>query len=232
MKNSRNSVAVIMLAIIIAAASGCQWIPWRPFGSPITREQTAQQNVAKAKESAGDGLVEEVSKAAFAVDSAISGNVHALPVAQKHVRVAKNLATQIFGNPTVINEEGWKNLVERQTSLDDKVRLAANDENDKRIAKIAKLSSDLADKDEKLIEAERKIVEYAKEKEAISDKFLKFCWIVGGLFALYFLGQGLQLLASFNPAFETASNVVNSIVSPALHSAASKARKAINNATK
>lgn len=225
-------LAIVILFLWLATLLGCQYVPWHPFGSPITREQAAQQNVLKAKESAGDGLVEEVSKAAFAVDAAISGNVNALPVAQQHVRVAKNLATQIFGTPTVINEEGWKNLVDRQTSLDSKVRDAANNENAKRIGQLAKLSDDLAQKDAKLEAAEKKVLEYAKEKEAIADRFLKFIWIVGGLFALYFLGQILQFLAHFNPAFESASNVVNSIVSPALHSAASKARKALNNATK
>lgn len=227
----RKSLAIVLVFLWLATSTGCQWIPWHPFGSPITREQTAQQNVVKAKESAGNGLVEEVSKAAFAIDSAIAGNPNALPVAQQHVRVAKNLATQIFGAPTVVNEEGWKSLIDRQTSLDVKIRDAANQENTKRISQLAKLSDDLAAKDAKLEAAEKKVLEYAKEKEAIADRFLKFIWIVGGLFALYFLGQILQFLAHFNPAFESAANVVNSIVSPALHSAASKARKALNRVT-
>jgi len=224
-------LAIVVLCLWLGFSAGCQWIPWRPFGSPITREQTAQENVLKAKESAGDGLVEEVSKTAFAVDSAIAGNPNALSVAQQHARVAKNIAVQIFGSPTVVNEEGWKNLIDRQTSLDDKIRAAANQENSKRISQLAKLSDDLAEKDHKLELAEKKVLEYAREKEAIADKFLKLCWIAGGLLFLYFLGQILQFLAHFNPAFESAANVVNSIVSPALHSAASKARKALNKAT-
>jgi hypothetical protein len=227
----RKLLAIVILCLWLATLLGCQLIPWHPFGSPLTREQTAQQNVLKAKESAGNGLVEEVSKAAFAVDAAIAGNPNALPVAQQHVRVAKNLATQIFGTPTVVNEEGWKSLIDRQTSLDAKIRDAANQENSKRVSQIAKLSDDLASRDAKLEVAEKKAMEYAKEKEAIADRFLKFIWIIGGLFALYFLGQILQFLAHFNPAFESAANVVNSIVSPALHSAASKARKALNKAT-
>ena len=159
----RKRLAIVILFLWLATSVGCQWVPWHPFGSPITREQTAQQNVVKAKESAGNGLVEEVSKAAFAVDAAIAGNANALTVAQQHVRVAKNLATQIFGAPTVVNEEGWKGLIDRQTSLDVKIRDAANQENSKRISQLAKLSDDLAAKDAKLEAAEKKVLEYAKE---------------------------------------------------------------------
>jgi len=225
-----KTLSTSLLVVWIGLLCGCSLIPWRPFGSPLTREAKAEQNVLKAKESAGDGLVEEVSKTSFAIELAAQGNPNALAVAQQHVRVAKNLAYQVFGSPTIVNEEGWKSLIDRQSSLDVKIREEANKENDKRLKELAKLSTDLEKKDGELKKAQDKVVEYAKEKEAIADKFLKLCWIVGILFTLYFLGQILQFLAHFNPAFESAANVVNSIVSPALHSAASKARKALNQA--
>ena len=226
-----NPLAITLVVLWLAALTGCQSFPWHPFGSPITREASSQRNASTAKESVGNAIVEEVSKASFALDSALYGNPHALPVAKKHITVAKDLAAQIFGIPTVINEDGWKRLVERQTSIEYEVRLAANGENNQRLASISKLSQELDDSSAALKDAQSKLLDYARDKEATAGFFLKFLWVVGCLFAVYLLGQILQLIANFNPAFETASNVVNAIVSPALHSSASRARKALIAAT-
>jgi hypothetical protein len=216
-------ISAIFLALLL---SGCAYIPWRPFGSPITRSETAAQRVEEAKDRAGAALVEEVYKVSAAIDAASAGSPHGVAVARSHATTAKTLATQIFGPPQVVDEAKWRDLIDRQTSLDDHVRALADAENTKRIGQIAVLSKDLAMKDAALDEANAKVLKYAAEKEAIADKFLKFCWVVGGLFALYFLGQFLQLLASFNPAFQSAANLVNTFVSPVLHSGFSKARKA------
>ena len=96
-----------------------------------------------------------------------------------------------------------------------------------RIRQIAQLSQDLDAKDQDLDRANKKVLEYAKEKEAIADRFLKLCWAVGILVGLYFLGQVLQFLANFNPAFQNAANLVNTFVSPVLHSGFHKARQAL-----
>lgn len=218
-----SRAALIALALLV---SGCSYIPWRPFGSPITRNESAAQKAEEAKDKAGAALVEEVYKTSAAIDAASAGSPHGIAVARSHVTTAKTLATQIFGPPQVVDEAKWRDLIARQTSLDEKIRTIADAENVKRVGQIATLSKDLALRDAALAESNAKVLQYAKEKEAIADKFLLFCWIAGGLFALYFLGQFLQLVASFNPAFQSAANLVNTFVSPVLHSGFSKARKA------
>lgn len=218
-------VSLSLAALVLLP--GCSLVPWHPFGTPATRVEKAEARVEQAQARAGDVLVEEVFKTSAALDSAAAGNPHGLAVAQQHVATARTLAVQLFGPPQVVDEARWRDLIARQTSIDDKVRALADAENARRLSQIGTLSADLAAKDQALDAANRKVVEYAKEKEAIADRFLKLCWIAGALFGLYFLGQGLQLLASFNPAFQGAANLVNTFVSPVLHSGFSKARKAL-----
>jgi hypothetical protein len=219
--------ARILAALALLTLSGCSLIPWHPFGTPVTRVATAEARVDLAQSKAGDVLTEEIVKTSAALDEAASGNPRGIPVARQHVAVARTLAVQIFGAPTVSSEAGWRDLVARQTSLDDKVRAIAETENTKRTAQISKLSADLEAKDVALESANKRVAAYAAEKEAIADKFLKLCWVAGILVGLYFLGQGLQLVASFNPAFQGAANLVNTFVSPVMHSGFSKARKAL-----
>jgi hypothetical protein len=206
--------------------TGCSVFPWHPFGTPLTREKAAEQRVEVARDKAGSALVEETHKTRAAIEIAQT-NPLGLPVALQHSRTAVTLADQIHGAPTVIDEVKWQELINRQTSLDAKIREAANAENSGRIRQIAQLSQDLEVKDRDLDRANKKVLEYAKEKEAIADRFLKLCWAVGILVGLYFLGQVLQFLANFNPAFQNAANLVNTFVSPVLHSGFHKARQAL-----
>jgi hypothetical protein len=209
--------------------SGCGYFPWHPFGTPVTRVATAEKKLAESKEVAGDGVVEEITKTSLALDAAAAGNVHGIAVAQQHVATAKTLAVQIFGAPQVIDESKWRDLIARQTSLDDKVRSIADADNAKRVSQIAKLSADLDDREAKLKGVNEKLAQYAAEKAEIADRFLKLCWAGGILVGLYFLGQGLQFIASFNPAFQSAANLVNTFVSPVLHSSFHRARQELAN---
>jgi hypothetical protein len=106
------------------------------------------------------------------------------------------------------------------------VRQIADKESAKRLEQIGRLSEDLQKRDAALEVANQRAMEYAKELQGFKDFILKIAWVVGAFFLLYFLGQILQFAANINPAFGTASNFVNAVVSPALHSAAWKARKA------
>lgn len=197
--------------------AGCSYIPWHPFGSPLTAEKKAEQRVELAKSKAGDALVEEVHKTKDAVDLAVAGNARALTVAQEHARVAVTLANQVHGAPTVIDERKWQDLVARQAALDEKVREIAATENARRLNQIDRLSSDLDRKSSDLDSARAEALQYAKEKEAIADRFLKVCWAVGAVVALLVIARILAFVAQFYPGLAPASEIVNGALSKVLH---------------
>lgn len=205
--------------IVLAAMSfsGCAYLPWHPFGTPLSAEKRAEQRVVEAKARAGDALVEEVHKTKFAIDAAVSGAPESLNVAQQHARTAVTLVDQIHGSPTVIDETKWQDLIARQTSFDERVRRLANQESARRVTQLAKTSSDLEDKTSALASANRRASEYAAEKEAIADRFLKVCWIVGAIVSVFLAARLLGFLAQFFPALAPASQVIGSVVSKVLH---------------
>lgn len=215
-----------LFAIAICLA-GCA-LPFHPFGTPISSAKKAEQKVVQAEAKVGSALQEEVHKVDTAIDQAAAGNPHGLEVAKSHSLVAKSLVDQLYGTPAVGDETKWRELILRQTSLDQKVRDEANEENRRKIAQIAKLSGALEDRTAALDKAEAKALDYAGQLQEFKDRIMKWVWIVGGLFALFFLGQFLQLLANFNPAFHTAANAVNAIVNPVMHASFAKARKLVS----
>lgn len=216
-------LASLLLVFLI---SGCA-LPFHPFGTPVSAVKKDQQKVDQAEIKVGVALQEEIHKVDTAIDQSIAGNPHGLQVAKSHSVTAKSLAGQLFGAPSVGDEQRWRDLILRQTALDDAVRAEANKENARRIETIAKLSTDLEVKTAKLEQAEQRALDYAGQLQAFKDKVMKWVWIVGALFALFFLGQFLQLLAHFNPAFHTAANAVNAIVNPVMHASFAKIRKAL-----
>lgn len=215
-------------ALLCLFLTGCSIIPsgWNPFGTPVSRVQKAEEKADTAERKVLVAVQEEVHKADHAVSAAQAGNPHGLNVAQQHVRAARSLVDQALGAPPFVTEQKWRELIDRQTSLNEEVRQIADKETAKRLEQIGKLSQDLQSKDAALAAAQEKANEYAKELQVFKDFVLKIAWVVGALFALYFLGQILQFLANRNPAFGTASNFVNAVVSPAMHLAAYRARKA------
>jgi hypothetical protein len=216
---------LIIVAVAALFLSGC-FSPWHPFGTPVSRAEKAADKVEVASHNALVSSQEAVHKFNFALEAVRSGNLLALDVAQEHGRIAESLLDQVLGQPKVGEVQKWRDLVMRLVSENEKIRTAAEKENAKNFSKVSELSSLLEDRSKALEIANRKANEYAADLQAFKDKFYKVLWVIGGLVFLYFLGQILQFLANFNPAFETAANAVNAIVSPALHSAASKARKA------
>jgi hypothetical protein len=217
--------AAVLLFLLL---SGCSVFPsgWNFFGTPVSRGEKAAEKQEQAQRKVLAVVQEEIHKTDKAIDAAISGNSFGLPVAKQHSSAAKSLVDQVLGPPTFPILQKWNDLVARQTSLDEEVRKIADKESAKRLEQIGKLSADLQSKDAALAAANERVKEYANELQAFKDFWLKIAWVVGGFFVLYFLGQILQFAANINPAFGTASNFVNAVVSPALHSAAYKARKA------
>ncbi len=215
-----------LLAALALALGGCA-IPWHPFGTPISKAEKAQARVEQATIPVTTALVEEVHKTSLAIDAALAGKPNALETAKGHSRVAVTLADQLYGPPTVINETKWADLISRQTSLDATVRQLADKENARRLAEIGKLSGKLDKTEQARDDADKRAVKAAGELQAFKDRVVFWCWVVGALFVLYFLGQILQFAAHFSPAFEGAANLVNTFVSPALHLGFSKARKAL-----
>jgi len=217
-----------LLPVLVLFLSGCSILPsgWNPFGTPLSRVETATAKQEQAQSKVLGAVQEEVHKASHAVQIAKDQNEHGLPVAQQHLQAAKTLLDQVLGPPVLATEQRWRELIDRQTSQDAEVRKLADKESQKRLDQIGKLSQDLQNRDSALEVANQRAQEYAKELQGFKDVVLKIGWVIGAFFALYFLGQILQFAANFNPAFGTASNFVNAVVSPALHSAAYKARKA------
>lgn len=218
----------ILLPVLCLFLGGCSIIPsgWNPFGTPISRVEKAETKQEQAQGKVLGAVQEEVHKASHAIQAAQNSNPHGLQVASQHVQAAKTLVDQALGPPVLATEQKWRDLVARQTSLDEEVRKIADKESQKRLEQIGKLSQELQNRDAALEVANQRAQEYAKELQGFKDVVLKIAWVVGGFFVLYFLGQILQFAANLNPAFGTASNFVNAVVSPALHSAAWKARKA------
>jgi hypothetical protein len=218
-------LSAVLLCLLL---TGCSILPsgWNPFGTPATRVERASDRQQVAEQKVLVAVQEEVHKTGYAIDGAVAGNKFALSVAQQHQRSAVSLLNQALGTPPLPTEQKWRELVDRQTSLDDTVRREAEKENSRRQEQLGKLSKDLESKEAALDAANQRAVEYAKELQGFKDFVLKIGWVVGGLFLLYFLGQILQFAANINPAFGTASNFVNAVVSPAMHSAAYRARKA------
>ncbi len=204
---------------------GCSIFPWHPFGTPVTKAEKAAEKVELAAQQALTSAQEATHKFNYALREAKIGNPLALDVAIDQGRIAESLLDQVLGQPKVGDEQKWRDLVLRLVSENEKVRKGAQQENEKNLSDLSKLSKVLEERTQALDAANKKAIDYAAELQAFKDKFFKVLWIIGGLVFLYFLGQILQLLANFNPAFETAANAVNAVVSPALHSAASKARK-------
>lgn len=214
---------VLIFALLL---SGCSIVPssWR-FSTPVSRVEKAETKQEQAEQKVLSAVQEEVHKASQALQKD-PANPYTIPVSKQHIQAAQSLVDQALGAPTLKTEQAWRDLIDRQTSLDDEVRKVAEKESLKRLEQIGKLSQDLESKDAALAAAQAKATEYAKELQGFKDTALKIGWVVGGFFVLYFLGQILQFAANLNPAFGTASNFVNAVVSPALHSAAYKARKA------
>lgn len=219
------------LALALAAVlSGCAYTPWHPFGTPITSEKVAQERVVVAERAALGSAQELVHKFNYAIEQVRLGNVLAVDVASAQAREAEQLLDQALGAPLVGDEAKWRDLVIRLVSDNSKIRTDAQAEDAKNFSRLAKLSTALDERSRDLSAAEKRVTEYAAEKEKIADRYNKVLWVVGGLFLLYFLGQILAMLAHFNPAFEAASNTVNAIISPALHSIAAKAKRAVASA--
>lgn len=218
-------VSALVLCLFLG---GCSILPsnWNPFGTPLSRVESAATKQEQAQGKVLGAVQEEVHKASHAIQAAQNSNPHGLQVASQHVQAAKTLVDQALGPPVLATEQKWRDLVARQTSLDEEVRKIADKESQKRLEQIGKLSQELQNRDTALEAANQRANEYAKELQASRDFWLKVTWVVGAFFVLYFLGQILQFAANLNPAFGTASNFVNAVVSPALHSAAWKARKA------
>lgn len=207
----------ILLAIAALSLGGCAYVPWHPFGTPLTAEKKAAQRVEHAESLAGSALVESVHKTNLAIDAAIAGKPNALDVAREHGRTAETLADQLYGSPTVIDEAKWRDLVSRQTALDEKVRALANVESAKRTQQIARLSGDLDDKTKALEASEQKALRFAAEKAAIADRFLKVCWLVGAIVGVFILARVLAFAAQFYPGLAGTSQIVNRTVAKVLH---------------
>jgi hypothetical protein len=218
-------------SLLLAAAlflQGCSLVPsvWNPFKTPVEKAEVAEKKLEEAQTKALVAAQESAYKTLAAVTKAEAGNTHALAVALGHSRTSVQLLDQALGYPTVESQRRWQDLIDRQTSLDEKVRTVATEENEKNLKQIGKLSEELQKRDIAANAANERARQYAGELQSFKDSVLKIGWVVGGLFALYFLGQILQFLANLNPAFGTAANVVNAVVSPALHAGFHKARKA------
>lgn len=168
-----------------------------------------------------------VHKFNFAIEQAKLGNILAVDVAVSQGWEAEQLLDQVLGAPRVGEEAEWRDAVLRLVSDSAETREAAQREEKKRFSRVSEVSKQLEDRSASLAEAHSEVTAYAKEKEAVLDRYHKLILVAGIFLAVYFSGQVLAFLAHFNPAFETASNAVNAIISPALHSAASKARKAL-----
>lgn len=218
-------------SILFASAlllQGCSLVPsgWWLFKTPVEKAEVAEKKLEEAQTKALVAAQESAHKTQAALEKAKAGNPHALPVAIEHNRTAVQLLDQALGYPTVESQRRWQDLIDRQTSLDEKVRAIAAEENEKNLRQIGKLSEELQKRDVAVDAANERARQYAGELQSFKDSVLKIGWVIGGLFVLYFLGQILQLLANLNPAFGTAANVVNAVVSPALHAGFHKARKA------
>lgn len=225
---TRRLYLPLILCSLLLTGAGCSVVPsgWNLFGTPISRVEKAEVKQEQAQAKVLLAVQEEVHKVTFAAEAAVAGNPHGLNVALQHARTARSLVDQALGNPTVESESRWRDLIARQTSLDDKIRTLAEEENAKRLKQIAALSTDLQAKSTALEAANQRAQQYALELQSFKDSVLKVAWIVGAFFILYFLGQILQFAANFSPAFGTAANVVNAVVSPALHAGFHRARKA------
>lgn len=213
------------LVAFVLLFSGCSVFPWHPFGTPISKAEKAAEKVEVASQKALSSAQEATHKFNYAIREAKLGNPLALDVAIDQGRIAETLLDQVLGQPKVGDENRWRELIMGLVSENEKIRKAAQAQNEKNFSEVSKLAQVLEEKSQALDAANKKAVDYAAELQSFKDKFFKVLWIGGALVGLYFLGQILQFLANFNPAFETAANAVNAVVSPALHSAASKARK-------
>lgn len=217
----------VLAAALLFVLAGCSWIPWHPFGTPLTAEKKAEAKENTARADVVSGAQAAIHKASYALDLALVGNPRALALARDFLNDGESLIDQAEGAPSARNETAWRDLVARLASDNAKVRASAEKENAANDKRIAEISDKLAAAMKATEAAEARALKYAAEKEQVAGWFLKLCWISGILLALYFSGQILAFLAHFNPAFAGASRIINSIVSPAMHSLLHRAESAI-----
>ncbi len=215
-------------SVAILTLSGCSLVPstWNPFRTPVEKAEKTLEKREEVQAKVLTTVQEEVHKTSKALDKAKSGNPYGLDAAIEHNRTAHQLLDQAIGQPSVDSQRRWQDLIDRQTSLDNKIRSIAAEDVAKRLKEIGKLSEDLQKKDLAVAAANERALQYANTLQEFKDSVMKVAWVIGGLFFLYFLGQILQFLANLNPAFGHAANVVNAVVSPAMHAGFRKARKA------
>lgn len=207
--------------------AGCSYVPWHPFGTPLTSEKKAEEKVDKSERQLMFAAQEAVHKFNFAIDLAKAGNLRAIDVAEEQGRYAQAALDQALGTPKIGDDQKWHDLVARLVSENAEVREKAEKENVKSNSKIADLSADLESMRKKLTTAENKALEYAGEKEKIADHFLKICWVLGGLAFVWVLSQLLRVAANFVPALAPFSAIANGVVAPAMHYELQKAKRGL-----
>lgn len=207
-----------LTACALLTLAGCAWIPWHPFGTPLTDEKKAEAKVEVASADTLHAVQEAVHKFNYAMEQVKLGNLLAIDVAAEQARMAEQMLDQVLGQPKVGDEAKWRALMLGLVSDNVKTREAAQRENVAVNERNAGLSSELDDVKKRLEAKEKEALRYAAEKEHTADLFLKLCWAVGLYLAFRFSGQVLALLAHFNPAFAGPAALWASIDSPALHS--------------
>lgn len=198
------------------ALGGCAWIPWHPFGTPLTAEKKAEAKVEVASADTLHAVQEAVHKFNYAMELVKLGNLLAVDVAGEQARIAEQQLDQVLGQPRIGDDAKWRDLIVRLASDNAKTRETAQRENAAVNERNASLSADLDGVKKKLEAKEKEAMQYAAEKEHTADLFLKLCWGVGIYLAFRLLGQLLAFLAHFNPAFAAPAAMVNAIDSPAL----------------
>ena len=207
---------LFLLGLLSFALAGCMALPriFNPFPSPIEKFDKKEQKETDAQNKVLDQAQEAVHKAEAAANAGVPSR--AKDVSLDFLRQAKALLDQVRGTPTAAQVAAWSDLVARLLSENAEIRAKAEADRQADAVKVAEIADKLAAATAEREKAAAKIREYALENEKLADLVRKIYWIGGSLAGLWLIGQGLALVARFNPAFGAASAVVNSVAAPAV----------------
>lgn len=203
--------------------AGCSLVPsnWKLFGTPITRLEKNE----KKEDAVRDRVYEKSRELAHKEQAALA---KAAP--SREVEVAKDFNDELVAlldqarGPAILSDLAkWQNEVDRLCSEDLAIRAKADLQRAKERGETEKLSAKLAEAEARTERAEAKATQYAKEKEAQANFFLKIIWAVGAVFGIWLLFQMLSIAAKFMPALAPFAAVANGILAPAVAHSLSRA---------